>query len=344
MYSLIRRFFFSLDAELAHKIGLVAMKWSATLGMTCLIFGTSQKNSRKVMGLTFPNVIGLAAGLDKNGDYIHGLEQVGFGFIEIGTITPKAQPGNPQPRLFRLPKSQAIINRMGFNNLGVEHLINNVKNYRSQKKVNTQNRCIIGINIGKNFSTAVENALDDYLICLDKVYPYADYITINISSPNTPGLRNLQFGEQLTDLLTGLKKRQSTLSEQYKKYVPLVVKIAPDMSDEEIKNTARTFLKTKIDGVIATNTTIERSNLDSGDSFQQEVGGLSGKPLKNQATHVVQILSQALDNKIPIIAAGGIFTAQDAKEKLQAGAALVQVYTGFIYQGPDLIHECSKIS
>ncbi|MFK5987039.1 MAG: quinone-dependent dihydroorotate dehydrogenase [Pseudomonadota bacterium] len=341
MYSIIRRFFFSLDAEFAHKIGLIGMKWLAVLGLSRLIFGSSATHPREVMGISFPNVIGLAAGLDKNGDYLHGLSQVGFGFIEIGTITPRPQPGNPQPRLFRLPESEAIINRMGFNNAGVEHLINNVKDYRS-KYSGTKDNCIIGINIGKNFDTAVENALDDYLICLEKVYQYADYITINISSPNTPGLRNLQFGEQLTELLTGLKKSQQNLAEQYQKYIPLVVKIAPDMSDDEIKSVALTFLDTKIDGVIATNTTISRENLNNS-KHQDEAGGLSGKPLKTQATHVVKILSETLQGKIPIIAAGGIFSAEDAKEKLAAGASLVQLYTGFIYQGPELIHECSKI-
>jgi len=338
MYSLIRRFFFSLDAELAHKIGLSGMKWLALMGMNNLIFPTAKINPRHLMGLTFPNVIGVAAGLDKNGDYIHALSKVGFGFVEIGTITPREQPGNPTPRLFRLPESQAIINRMGFNNKGVDYLIENVKSYRKQY----QNDCIVGINIGKNFDTAVENALDDYLICLNKVYSYADYITINISSPNTPGLRDLQFGQQLTDLLAGLKNKQKELSELKNRYVPLVVKIAPDMNDEEIQLVAQTLLDTSMDGIIATNTTISRENLND-DKYKTETGGLSGKPLKQQATHVVKILSAAVQGKIPIIAAGGVFSAEDAKEKLNAGASLVQVYTGFIYQGPELVYDCSKI-
>jgi len=338
MYSLIRRFFFSLDAELAHKIGLIGMKWSALIGLNKLFFPVAEKNTRQVMGLTFPNVIGVAAGLDKNGDYIHGLSSIGFGFVEIGTITPRAQPGNPTPRLFRLPQSQAIINRMGFNNKGVDYLIENVKSYRKQ----FQSDCILGINIGKNFDTAVEKALDDYLICLNKVYPYADYITINISSPNTPGLRNLQFGEQLTDLLSGLKDRQKILAEEQNKYVPLVVKIAPDMSDEEIELVAQTILTTAMDGIIATNTTISRENLNN-DKFASETGGLSGQPLKQQATHVVKVLSTIVQGKIPIIAAGGIFSADDARDKIAAGASLVQVYTGFIYQGPELVYDCSKI-
>jgi dihydroorotate dehydrogenase len=338
MYSLIRRFFFSLDAELAHQIGLSGMKWLALTGLNRLFFNAAEKHPRQVMGINFPNVIGLAAGLDKNGDYIYALSKVGFGFVEIGTITPRAQPGNPAPRLFRLPDSQAIINRMGFNNQGVDYLINNVKNYRKQN----HSDCVLGINIGKNFDTPVENALDDYLCCLNKVYNYADYITINISSPNTPGLRNLQFGQQLNDLLLGLKNQQKVLSKQYQKYVPLVVKIAPDMTDEEIKMVADSLLDTFIDGVIATNTTISRENLNN-DQHQTETGGLSGKPLMQQATHVVKILSETLQGKIPIIAAGGIFSADDARQKLAAGASLVQIYTGFIYQGPDLIHECSKI-
>lgn len=338
MYSLIRRFFFSLDAELAHQIGLIGIKWLALMGLNRLFFPTAKTNPRQLMGLTFPNVIGVAAGLDKNGDYIHGLSKVGFGFIEIGTITPRPQSGNPTPRLFRLPESEAIINRMGFNNKGVDYLINKVKNYRKHY----QSDCILGINIGKNFDTPVENSLDDYLTCLNKVYAYADYITINISSPNTPGLRNLQFGQQLTDLLSGLKDRQKELSEVQEKYVPLVVKIAPDMNDEEIEMVAQTILTTSMDGIIATNTTISRENLQN-DKFKSETGGLSGKPLKQQATHVVKLLSETLQGKIPIIAAGGIFSAADAKEKLNAGASLVQVYTGFIYQGPDLIYDCSKI-
>jgi dihydroorotate dehydrogenase len=338
MYSLIRRFFFSLDAELAHQIGLTGMKWLALTGFNRLFFPAAKKNPRLLMGLTFPNIIGVAAGLDKNGDYIHALSKVGFGFVEIGTITPRAQAGNPKPRLFRLPQSQAIINRMGFNNKGVDYLINNVTKYRKLY----QSDCILGINIGKNFDTAVENALDDYLFCLNKVYQYADYITINISSPNTPGLRTLQFGQQLTDLLAGLKNRQQVLAETEKKYVPLVVKIAPDMSDEEILMVAQTLLTTGMDGIIATNTTVSRENLKN-DQYQSEMGGLSGKPLKQQATHVVEILSVAVSGKIPIIAAGGIFSAEDAKEKLNAGASLVQVYTGFIYQGPELVSDCSKI-
>jgi len=338
MYSLIRRFFFSLDAELAHQIGLTGMKWLALTGLNRLFFPTAMKNPRQLMGLTFPNIIGVAAGLDKNGDYIHGLSKVGFGFVEIGTITPRAQSGNPKPRLFRLPQSQAIINRMGFNNKGVDYLINNVKNYRKQYRSD----CILGNNIGKNFDTAVENALDDYLCCLDKVYQYADYITINISSPNTPGLRDLQFGQQLTDLLAGLKNKQQALADEQKKYVPLVVKIAPDMTDEEIQLVAQTLLATSMDGIIATNTTVSRENLKN-DQFNTETGGLSGQPLKQQATHVVKILSAAVQGKIPIIAAGGVFSAEDAKEKLNAGASLVQVYTGFIYQGPDLVSDCSKI-
>lgn len=346
-YALSRAIFFSMDAEKAHKLGLESLKVLSSMGLTRLLFGgaNTQKDnpstSRRVLGLNFPNVIGCAAGLDKNGEYITALSQAGFGAIEIGTITPRPQPGNPKPRLFRLPEAQGIINRMGFNNKGVDYLIEQVK-----RQVQGKNKgFILGINIGKNFDTPVENALDDYLICLEKVYDYADYITINISSPNTPGLRKLQFGDELFDLLTGLKKRQMELDSAKKRYVPLLVKIAPDVNDEEIGLIAETILSTRIDGVIATNTTLSRAGVENL-PHADEAGGLSGQPLKEKATHVVKVLVEALRNdekKIPVIAAGGILSAQDAEEKLAAGASLVQIYSGFIYKGPELITDCAKI-
>ena len=336
LYPLVRRFFFSLDAEKAHDIGMNGIRMLHQFKLSRLFFGKAVFAPKKVMGITFPNSVGLAAGLDKNGDYIEGLSSVGFGFIEIGTITPRGQEGNPKPRLFRLPEAQAIINRMGFNNKGVDHLIEQVKSVRKNN-----NEIIIGINIGKNFDTPVENAADDYKLCLQKVYIYADYITINISSPNTPGLRTLQFGDELKQLLEVLKSEQKVLTQQWKKYVPLAVKIAPDMQDSDIKLISELLLEKEIDAVIATNTTISRDAVKDMEHGKEQ-GGLSGVPVYKQATHVVKILDECLQGKIPIIAAGGIFSAQDAQEKISAGAELVQIYTGFIYKGHELIKECAQ--
>ncbi len=334
IYPFVRRFFFSLDAEKAHLIGLKAIKLLHSAKLSRLVFGKPIASPKTVMGLNFPNAVGLAAGLDKNGDYIEGLAAVGFGFVEIGTVTPKPQPGNPQPRLFRIPEAQAIVNRMGFNNKGVEHLVQQVKQAKTD--------AIIGINIGKNFDTPVESAADDYKICLQQVYDFADYITINISSPNTPGLRTLQFGDELKHLLDVLKAEQKVLTDKTHKYVPLAVKIAPDMQDSDIQLIAELLLEKEIDAVIATNTTISRTAVE-GLNHAEEQGGLSGIPVLEQSTHVVRILAQHLNGKIPIIAAGGIFSAQDAQDKISAGAELVQIYTGFIYQGHELIRECAQI-
>ena len=333
IYPLIRRFFFSIDAEKAHLLGLKAIKLTHTLKLSRLVFGKPVSAPKTVMGLNFSNAVGLAAGLDKNGDYIDGLAAVGFGFIEIGTVTPRPQPGNPQPRLFRIPEAKAIVNRMGFNNKGVEHLVEQVK--KADRKT------IIGINIGKNFSTPVESAADDYKIALQKVYALADYITINISSPNTPGLRSLQFGDELKHLLGVLKAEQKVLTDSTQKYVPLAVKIAPDMEGDDIRLIAELLLEQEIDGVIATNTTISRSAV-KGMPNAEEQGGLSGEPVFEQSTHVVAQLAGHLKGKIPIIAAGGIFSAQDAQAKIAAGAELVQIYTGFIYQGQQLIRDCAQ--
>lgn len=340
IYPLIRRFFFSIDAEKAHLLGLKAIKLVHSLRLSSFIFGQPVFAPKKVMGLNFPNAVGLAAGLDKNGDYIDALSAVGFGFIEIGTVTPRPQPGNPRPRLFRIPEAQAIVNRMGFNNKGVEHLIKQVKKLPARSDI-TQRGTIVGINIGKNFDTPVESASDDYKLCLQQVYPLADYITINISSPNTPGLRTLQFGDELKHLLETLKSEQTVLTQIWKKYVPLAVKIAPDMDDSDICLIADLLIEKGIDAVIATNTTIARSAVE-GLPNADEQGGLSGVPVFKQSTHVVQVLAQQLQGKIPIIAAGGIFSAQDAKDKIAAGAELVQIYTGFIYQGDQLIKDCAR--
>ena len=332
IYPVMRRFFFSMDAEKAHSIGLKAIKLVYDLKLSRLFFGKPVIAPKKVMGINFTNSVGLAAGLDKNGDYINSLSAVGFGFIEIGTITPRPQPGNPKPRLFRLPEAQGIINRMGFNNKGVAHLVEQVK--KADKNI------IIGINIGKNVATPVENAADDYKLCLQQVYSLADYITINISSPNTPGLRTLQFGDELKNLLAQLKAEQQLLTKNHGKYVPLAVKIAPDMDDDDIKLIAQLLLEKEMDAVIATNTTISRDNV-KGLAHAEEQGGLSGVPVAQQSTHVVTVLSHYLEGKIPIIAAGGIFSAADAQAKIAAGAELVQIYTGFIYQGHQLIKDCA---
>lgn len=330
-YHLVKSALFKTDPEFAHNIALKSLKLLHKLKISTLVLGKTQHSPISVMGIEFPNAVGLAAGLDKNGDYFDALADCGFGFVEIGTVTPQPQPGNPRPRLFRIPEAEAIINRMGFNNKGVDHLLEQVKKTRYQG--------VLGINIGKNFNTPVDRASEDYLTGLRKVYPYADYVAVNISSPNTPGLRDLQFGDALDQLLEALKDEQKKLSVEHGHYVPLVVKIAPDMDDDSISQLAETFIKYKIDGVIATNTTSSRPGVE-GLVHADERGGLSGKPVKDKADHVLQVLAAHLNNAIPIIAVGGISSAEDALRKIHLGASLVQVYTGFIYQGPELIREC----
>lgn len=334
-YPIARKLLFLLEPETAHTVSLRLMDVANKLGLLKLFLGKPIKAPVTVMGIEFLNPIGLAAGLDKNGEHIDALAACGFGFVEIGTVTPLAQPGNPKPRLFRLEADEAIINRMGFNNLGVESLIDNVK--RSQRQ------SVLGINIGKNRDTALENAVDDYQTALAQVYPYADYVTINISSPNTPGLRDLQHGEELEKLLSSLKQEQSRLEAVHGKYVPLAVKIAPDLDDAAIAELAQTFIRLRIDGVIATNTTSMREGL-LDQNQAKELGGLSGRPLRQLSDHVLEKLVDELDGKIPVIAAGGVFSAGDARRKMELGAALVQVYTGFIYQGPALVRACAGVS
>ena len=328
LYPLLRPLLFSLDAETAHEVTLKLLKAAQLSGIAKLVYPTLENKPVTVMGLDFKNPVGLAAGLDKNGDYIAALDALGFGFLEIGTATPRPQPGNPKPRLFRLPEHEAIINRMGFNNLGIDHLLTQTQESGYSG--------ILGINIGKNFDTPIENATADYLIGLRKAYSSASYITINISSPNTKNLRQLQQGDELKVLIATLKNEQLILQEEQGFYVPLAVKIAPDLSDEEISHIAKLLLEFEIDGVIATNTTISR-DLIAGHPFANEAGGLSGAPVKNQATHVVRVLASELNSQVAIIAAGGILSAADAQEKLAAGASLVQVYSGLIYRGPQLI-------
>lgn len=288
---------------------------------------------RQVMGISFPNPVGLAAGLDKNGAVVDGMSALGFGFIEVGTVTPRPQPGNPKPRLFRVNEAQGIVNRFGFNNLGVDNLVENVKA--------AQYKGVLGINIGKNFDTPIENAVDDYLICMRKVYAYASYITVNISSPNTKNLRALQEKEALSSLLATLKLEQEKLAVQHGRYVPVALKIAPDLELEQINEIADLLVEHKIDGVIATNTTLSREMVQ-GLEHADEAGGLSGAPVREKSTLVIQQLSQRLQGALPIIGVGGILSGADAVEKIAAGASLVQVYSGLIYKGPKLIHDICK--
>ena len=333
MYALIRPLLFGLDAETAHGLTLKALDYAHRMGVLPLLADKAECKPRNVMGLAFPNPVGLAAGLDKNGDHIDALAALGFGFIEVGTVTPRPQPGNPKPRLFRLPQARAIINRMGFNNDGVDRLVENVKRSRY--------RGILGINIGKNFDTPIENAVEDYLIGLRKVYPHASYVTVNISSPNTKNLRQLQQASELERLLDALKREQESLARTHGKHVPLALKIAPDLETEEIIQIADLLLQYRIDGVIATNTTLSRQGVEDL-PHGKEGGGLSGAPLRLKSTSVVKQLSLALQDKIPIIGVGGILEGLDAEEKIRAGASLVQLYSGLIYRGPPLVGEICR--
>jgi dihydroorotate dehydrogenase len=332
-YPLLRPLLFRLDAETAHTVTLKLLNAAYISGLSKLVYPPVSDNPVNVMGLSFKNPVGLAAGLDKNGDYIDALATLGFGFIEIGTVTPRPQPGNPKPRLFRLPEHQAIINRLGFNNLGIDHLLAKVKQ--------SDYKGVLGINIGKNFDTPMEHAVDDYLIGLRKAYPAASYITINISSPNTQNLRQLQQGDESRKLISALKEEQLNLQQGHGKYVPLALKIAPDLTTEDITRIAKLLLEFEIDGVIATNTTISRDMI-ANHPLAHETGGLSGSPVKAKSTAVVKGLSTELQGKIPIIAVGGILCADDAQEKFAAGASLVQIYSGLIYQGPELIREINE--
>jgi len=332
MYTHIRDLLFKLDAETSHEFSLDLIGAAERLKLSGLFLPDIAPNPVEVMGITFPNPVGLAAGLDKNGDYFNALGAMGFGFVEIGTITPRPQAGNPKPRLFRIPEAQAIINRMGFNNKGVDHLVAQVKRRRYKG--------ILGINIGKNATTPVENAADDYVKCMQKVYAHADYITVNVSSPNTQGLRDLQFGDSLNRLLETIKIEQSNLQAEYGRYVPVAVKIAPDMDNDSMIQVAQSLLAQNIDGVIATNTTIGREGVEQYDT-SKETGGLSGFPVRDKSTRVIRVLHAELGNQLPIIGVGGITDGVSAAEKIKAGAKLVQVYSGFIYRGPALIGEAA---
>ena len=329
-YSAIRKVMFQFDAETIHELTIKGLKKTGSTPLNAFYKQSVTKKPVSVMGINFPNPLGLAAGLDKNGECIDAFAAMGFGFVEVGTVTPRPQPGNDRPRIFRLPEANAVINRMGFNNKGVDYLVSQVRAAKFKG--------VLGINIGKNKDTPEESAKDDYIHCMRKVYDFATYITVNISSPNTPGLRSLQYGDALNELLSALKIAQKQLAEQYGKYVPIAVKIAPDLNEEEVNSIVDSLIDNNIDGVIATNTTLSREGVE-GLEHGEEQGGLSGAPVKDKSTTVIKLLSKALDNKLPIIGVGGIASSQDANDKLAAGASLVQVYTGFIYQGPPLVKE-----
>ena len=330
LYLPLRALLFQFDPETAHDWTLCLLRSIPITPLGGILAACVPAAPRRVMGIDFPNPVGLAAGLDKNGECIKAWEALGFGFIEIGTVTPCPQPGNPKPRMFRLPKAQALINRMGFNNKGVDYLIEQVR--RSGFKG------VLGINIGKNADTPAERAVEDYLTGLRKVYPWARYVAVNISSPNTPGLRDLQYGAALDRLLGALKEEQRRLADEQGRYVPLAVKIAPDIADTDLPTVGRALVRHAIDAVIATNTTFSRAGVE-GLPHADEAGGLSGAPLRDRSTAVVRQLTDILGDALPIIAVGGISSGADAAAKIAAGASLVQLYTGFIYRGPELIRE-----
>ena len=330
-YPLVRPLLFALEPETAHHLTLRALRALDGLGLVRAAAAAPASCARSIMGIRFPNPVGLAAGLDKNGEYIDALSRLGFGFIEIGTVTPRPQLGNPPPRLFRLPAAGALINRLGFNNVGVDRLVQNVTRARF--------RGVLGINIGKNADTPLERAADDYVACLRKVYPVATYVTVNISSPNTRDLRQLQGGAELDALLETLKAEQSRLADAHGKHVPLAVKIAPDLDAEQIAVIAALLLRHRVEAAIATNTSTTRDGV-AGIAYAAEAGGLSGAPVTQLATRVTRELLRALRGEIPVIGVGGIMSAADARDRMAVGASLVQLYTGLVYRGPRLAQEC----
>ena len=329
IYPALRTALFKLPAERSHDLALAAIKKTPAPILRAMTGGSATDQSVKVMGIDFPNAVGMAAGLDKNADYFSSLSQFGFGFVEVGTVTPRPQPGNDKPRMFRLPEDEAVINRMGFNNRGVAYLVDQVRN--------TEYNGVLGINIGKNKATPLERAHEDYQFCMERVYTLADYITVNISSPNTPGLRDLQVGAATKNLLSKVKETQQALTDKHGRYVPVAVKVAPDMAAQDIDEFCDTARTLKMDAIIATNTTLSRPGLTS--PHAEEVGGLSGKPVTDLARNTIAQLAQRLQQEIPVIGCGGIFSGEDAIAHLAAGASLVQIYTGFIYHGPPLVTE-----
>ncbi len=328
-YPVLKPWLFRLDAERAHTLTVKMMIIAHRLGILRSVV-TGPQQSRNVMGLTFPNALGLAAGMDKSASAVEAWGALGFGAVEVGTLTPRPQPGNPKPRLFRLPEHEALINRMGFNNPGIQSAVKKLQQRRT--------KAVVGVNIGKNFDTPNEDAVSDYLICLKAAYSVADYIAVNISSPNTKGLRDLQAEGAVRELISALKKEQAVLKKEHGKQVPLLVKIAPDLNDMQIEALARVFNEQNIDGVIATNTTIDRASI-TGHRLANETGGLSGAPVRERSNLVLQAFRMLLKDQIPLIGVGGIVSGADAVEKMKAGAALVQVYSGLVYRGPGLVRE-----
>ncbi|HSE12681.1 MAG TPA: quinone-dependent dihydroorotate dehydrogenase [Rudaea sp.] len=331
MYALARSFLFCLDAERAHDLGLTSIEAAYRTGLNPLLAAKPAPLPVNVFGIEFPNPVGLAAGLDKNGAHVDALAALGFGFIEVGTTTPRAQPGNPKPRMWRLPEHEAVINRLGFNNAGVDALVRNVEKARFAG--------VLGINIGKNRDTPNDRAIDDYLICLERVYARASYVTVNISSPNTQGLRDLQQEETLKRFVGTLREAQERLAARHGARKPMLVKIAPDLGEAELDGIAEVALAQRVDGLICTNTTIDRSVI-AGAPYAEETGGLSGKPLFNKSTNILRGIAKRVQGKIPLVGVGGILRGDDAAAKIDAGASLVQFYTGMVYRGPGLIGEC----
>lgn len=331
MYSLVQKALFQLSPETAHELSIDSLAALERLKMSGLFRPAFDDLPVNVMGLDFKNPVGLAAGMDKNGDCIDGMGALGFGFVELGTVTPRPQPGNPKPRMFRIKPAQGIINRMGFNNKGIDHLVAQVKKTRYEG--------VIGINIGKNVDTPVEEATSDYLIGLEKSFDVADYIAVNLSSPNTPGLRTLQFGDSLNQLLNDLKEKQQQLATALGKNKPVLIKIAPDMDDEAIEEVSNAFKQYEVDAAITTNTTISREKVE-GLEFAEEQGGLSGAPVFEDSTSVLAKMREKMGPDFPIIGVGGICDGNQAAQKVEAGADLVQIYSGFVYQGPQLIKDC----
>jgi len=327
-HQLIRSLLFKFDAEFSHDLTLKALSLSNNMGLLGFLKAPNPSKLRTVMGIPFQNPVGLAAGLDKNASHIDALGKLGFGFIEVGTITPRPQPGNPRPRLFRLPEAGGIINRFGFNNIGVDAAVENIRL--------SKYKGVLGINIGKNFDTPIERAAEDYILCMKKVYQYANYIAVNISSPNTKNLRDLQETKALNVLLAQLKQEQTRLNDYYGRYVPIALKISPDLTPKHLDAISKSIIKNRIDGVIATNTTVKRDSV-SDLSNGKEAGGMSGKPLFNMSNSIIRELYLRLQGEVPIIGVGGISSGEDAAEKINAGAELVQIYSGLIYQGRKLI-------
>jgi len=324
-YALARPLLFALDPETAHNL---ALRFS---GAAALFAARPPACPVRVMGLDFPNPVGLAAGLDKHAEHVDALAALGFGFLELGGVTPRPQPGNPRPRLFRIPPAQAIINRYGLNSVGVDQFISNLSRF--------SRKYVLGVNIGKNKDTPNEAAANDYETCLEKLYPHVDYVTLNVSSPNTAGLRDLQEKDLLSKLLSRIRTRRNALAEKHGRHVAVALKISPDLDDDAIRSVADVARRERVDGIVATNTTVSREGV-SGLPFAAEQGGLSGAPLRQRSTHVIRILSQELKREIPVIGVGGILSGADAVEKLDAGAALLQLYSGLIYRGPQLVNEC----